>query len=44
MYPPLKARRALVSSIRELAEKNQGRARVEDADGVFRLTIVLRLN
>ncbi len=33
-----------LASIRELAEKNQGRARVEDADGVFRLTIVLRLN
>ena len=32
-----------LASIRELAEKHQGRAKVEDKDGVFRLNIVLRL-
>jgi signal transduction histidine kinase len=33
-----------LASIRELAEKHQGRAKVEDRDGVFRLNIVLRLS
>ena len=33
-----------LASIRELAEKHQGRAHVEDRDGVFRLNIVLRLS
>jgi sensor histidine kinase regulating citrate/malate metabolism len=33
-----------LSSIRELCEKNQGRAKVEDTGRVFRLNIVLRLS
>jgi signal transduction histidine kinase len=33
-----------LASIRELAEKHQGRAKAEDRDGVFRLNIVLRLS
>jgi sensor histidine kinase regulating citrate/malate metabolism len=33
-----------LSSIRELCEKNQGRAKVEDNEGVFKLNVVLRLS